>query len=108
DAAQTAPSGQAAGTPEYMAPELWKGEKLSPASDVYALGVILYELVSGRRPFGAALTWEDRLPRKPPPGPGKWDRVLARCREPDPARRLRDGQELMQAIDPPGTRRLWE
>src|SRR5579862_4109156 len=40
---QTAQSGERCGTPDYMAPELWKGQALSPASDVYALGVILCE-----------------------------------------------------------------
>ena len=41
---------QRGGTPGYMAPELWRGEKSTIASDLYALGVILFELISGRRP----------------------------------------------------------
>jgi tetratricopeptide (TPR) repeat protein len=43
-------AGESGGTPAYMAPELWQGEKATPASDIYALGVILYEMVAGRRP----------------------------------------------------------
>lgn len=39
------------GTPLYMAPELFAGEKASPASDIYALGVIAYEVLHGRPPF---------------------------------------------------------
>src|SRR5271167_1969188 len=39
------------GTPGYMAPELWRGEKASKASDIYALGVILYLMVAGRGPY---------------------------------------------------------
>lgn len=49
EASTVSASSQAGGTPDYMAPELWKGEKASAASDVYALGVMLYELAAGRR-----------------------------------------------------------
>lgn len=44
-------SGMAVGTPSYMAPEVWRGEAITPAIDQYALGVVIYELVTGRLPF---------------------------------------------------------
>jgi serine/threonine protein kinase len=79
EAAQaTAPSGQMAGTPDYMAPELWKGGKASIASDIYALGVILSQLGSG---------WPQ-------------NRTVARCLDPDPLRRFREADEVAQAFSP--------
>jgi eukaryotic-like serine/threonine-protein kinase len=102
----TGPSGTRGGTPDYMAPELWKGEPASTASDVYALGVILYELASGRKPFGRAAGDEERATRKPPPVNSQWDRILARCLEPDPARRFGSAGEVAQALAPSNSR-LW-
>ena len=44
-------AGEIRGTPQYMAPEQWEGRTCSRATDIWALGVILYELVAGLRPF---------------------------------------------------------
>jgi tRNA A-37 threonylcarbamoyl transferase component Bud32/uncharacterized integral membrane protein len=46
-------SGFALGTPSYMAPEMWRGETVTPAIDQYALGVVTYELLTGQTPFQA-------------------------------------------------------
>ena len=93
-----------------MAPELWKGEKASVATDIYALGVILYELACGHRPLASevsspAADLEERLARKPPPAHPKWESILARCLDPDPARRFRDADEVAAALGPSRTRR---
>lgn len=47
----TAQGGQSSGSPFYMAPEIYHGESSSPASDVYSLGILIYELLSGKRPY---------------------------------------------------------
>ena len=104
-ASKTSQSGDAAGTPDYMAPELWRGERASPASDVYALGVILYELASGRRPYPPEIPWQERLIRNLPPVDRKWDRILARCLNPDPARRYQSAGEVVRAFAPSHSRR---
>jgi len=89
-----------------MAPELWKGEKASVASDIYALGVILYELVAGHRPFGPEVSHQDRVIRKAPPA--KWDRILAKCLDPDPLRRFANAAGVGRALEKHSRRRfLW-
>jgi len=86
EAAQaTAPSGQVAGTPDYMAPELWKGGKASVASDIYALGVVLSQLGS---------SWLQ-------------NRTVTRCLDPDPLRRFREADEVAQSFSPAISRRWY-
>ena len=94
---------QAAGTPDYMAPELWKGEKPSAASDVYALGVILYELTTGQRPSPPA----DRLKQKPPAVRHGRDPIVRRCLDPNPTGRFRDAVEVAAALDTRRSRQRW-
>ncbi len=94
-----------AGTPAYMAPELWKGIRPSVESDIYALGVVFWEIISGKRPSdlgmtSATLSWDERPMWKPPKGFGKWDRILAHCLEADPAHRFHNAEEVAQALGP--------
>lgn len=101
----------AAGSPYYMAPEQLNGGTVDRRSDVYALGAVLYELLSGRKPFSggtlddivdAALHHEPvplgQLVRKLPPG---LETIVHRALAKDPAQRFRSARRLSQAL------RLW-
>jgi eukaryotic-like serine/threonine-protein kinase len=92
--------GAVGGAPDYMAPELWRGEKPSVASDIYALGCICYEMLSGTRLREPGAPGQELPARKPPRVHPKWDGILARCLDPDPARRYGSVEELKKALDP--------
>jgi serine/threonine protein kinase/Flp pilus assembly protein TadD len=98
---------EAGGTPDYMAPELWKGEKATTASDVYALGVLLYELAASERPYPKGIAWQDRSKHKPPAVRHGWDFIVQKCLEVDPAKRYRDASEVATALEPSRALRRW-
>ncbi|MBI3890835.1 MAG: serine/threonine protein kinase, partial [Candidatus Wallbacteria bacterium] len=85
------------GTPGYMAPEAIRGEAAGPAADVYALGVILFEMLAGRRPFtsgdsGAVLAKQlagdhESLEGARPDVPSEVAGLVRRCLDPEPGRR---------------------
>jgi serine/threonine-protein kinase len=85
------------GTPAYMSPEQLKGTEVTAKSDIYALGLVLYELFTGRKPFSANSVSEwitlqessqfpDIASIVPDADPGI-DRIIRRCLDPDPRRR---------------------
>ncbi|HEY3354120.1 MAG TPA: protein kinase [Polyangia bacterium] len=85
------------GTPAYMAPEQWKEQPATEATDVWALGVMLYEMIAGARPYGdapALLTCAKVCDGEPVPplrvavtAPGDVASLVDRCLEKDPRRR---------------------
>jgi serine/threonine protein kinase len=94
------------GSPQYMAPEQVLDGEVSPRSDIYSLGVLLYELLSGEVPFpgrGATQTMMAQIHQPPPPldVPGLPSEVAAlvmRCLEKDPCHRFNDTAALMLAL----------
>jgi tetratricopeptide (TPR) repeat protein len=95
-AAQTG-SGALLGTPQYMAPEQAAGRHAGPAVDIYALGVVLYECLTGRPPFQAATPLEalDQVRSMDPPPPSglrpglprDLETICVKCLEKEPRRR---------------------
>jgi serine/threonine protein kinase len=87
------------GTAAYMAPEQARGKPVDKRADVWAFGVVLYEMLTGRAAFAgdtitdiiaAVVTREPDWTAVPATTPGSIRRLLARCLEKDPKRRLRD------------------
>jgi formylglycine-generating enzyme required for sulfatase activity len=92
---EAAPDGKAAlaGTPNYMAPELWTGAAPSPHSDLYALGVVLFELYSGTSPSTVPLSTRVESPDL------EVCSIIERCIARDPAERFTSADALVTALE---------
>lgn len=96
------------GTPCYMAPEVWDLKRASPATDLYAIGVMLFEACTGRRPFGMSdvdtLRDEHRFKPAPraksvnPQVPDWIDGVIKRLLDKEPSKRYQTASELRVAL----------
>jgi eukaryotic-like serine/threonine-protein kinase len=117
----------AVGTLPYMSPEQLRGKRVDARTDIYALGVVLYEMATGRRPFRERLSTQlvDDILHKSPPLPGrlnpglspKLEDIILKCLEKDPEnryqsvkevrvdlRRLEESSKVAPALPPPRRR----
>jgi len=109
DAAETeAGGGRIVGTPAYMAPEQVRGESVGPASDLYALGVVLFEMSTGTLPFRGASALETARAHLevPPPTPSSrvaiddlWEETILRLLAKDPTDRYKTAYEAILALE---------
>jgi serine/threonine protein kinase len=102
--------GRQIGTPAYMSPEQCKGERVGPPSDIYSLGVTMFELATNELPYreeaGSPFALMLKHIHEPPPDPRKlrenlpnwltW--IILTCLDKNPAQRYRNGNALAEAI----------
>jgi len=103
-----APKGAVFGTPEYMSPEQARGEQAGPQSDLYALGVLFFEMLTGQLPFRSndreTLLEMQRTAQSPKPSGIKKDchpvaeRIVLKLLEKDARKRYRDGHHLLEEL----------
>jgi len=108
DASELTNAGQMIGTLDYMSPEQMVGGSVSGQTDIYTLGMVLYEMIGGATPFPEAATpaaaLNAMLKKRPVPlsvrvpVPSELDRIVMRCLERDPANRYRNVDELHTAL----------
>ncbi|MES2101867.1 MAG: bifunctional protein-serine/threonine kinase/phosphatase [Pseudomonadota bacterium] len=103
-----------AGTPSYMSPELWDDAPASAQSDLFALGVTLYQLLTGHLPYGEIEPWQQQRYRRDPKPPSRlrpdvpiWlDHIVLKAVARDPVQRFETAEELVLALERGASRPL--
>ena len=98
----------AIGTPEYMSPEVIKGNPVDGRTDIYSLGIVLYQMVSGQAPFTATTPYQvaDRHLREPPRSPSSFgsncpdwlESIILKALAKDPSDRFNSAAEMAAAL----------
>ncbi|MCC7383613.1 MAG: protein kinase [Deltaproteobacteria bacterium] len=106
--ARLAPEGAVFGTPEYMSPEQTRGEEATPSSDLYAIGVLFFEMLTARLPFISndrreiLRMHQEAVPPKlrqiQPDAPVEAERIIIKLLEKESSRRYRDAHHLLEDI----------
>jgi serine/threonine-protein kinase len=101
--------GQTVGTTSYMAPEQIEGSNVSPATDIYALGLMMYEMFAGKKPFSEKTPFTGLVERlnRPPVSPRiyvkevgtRLESLILGCLVVDPAQRIQDATVLVRATE---------
>ena len=101
--------GSIVGTAQYLSPEQARGQPVGPQSDIYSMGIVLYEMVTGELPFngGSAVEIAMKQVNDPPPPPTRKNRLLSpaleqvimRALAKDPALRFRSAREMADELE---------
>jgi eukaryotic-like serine/threonine-protein kinase len=108
-------SGSVVGSPAYMSPEQVEGGNVTVASDIYSLGVVVFEMVTGQLPFSGPTPISTAIKRltEPPPAPRslrpdlpeRWQAAILTALSVAPKQRFPSATELVKALSPPRRRR---
>src|SRR5207342_3572469 len=97
------------GTPQYMAPEIYQGLRADARSDLWALGIVLYRMLTGRPPFAGATAVDvgaailhDPVPPLPGTVPSRLRAVVERLLAKPPDERIQSAREVREALEDTG------
>jgi tetratricopeptide (TPR) repeat protein/tRNA A-37 threonylcarbamoyl transferase component Bud32 len=101
-------TGAVMGTPSYMAPEQFEGKEITSGADIFALGIVLHEMVTTKNPFAATTLIQAAMMRREPPNvsslkehgvPRQWEHVIRRCLDYLPEHRFQSAKQVIRALE---------